>query len=278
VNRSAIARAIPLAIVSLAGSCTDVVTNPAIAVAISFDTLPYPSVVAGDTLRDSLGRAAPMRAIAFNSSGGVIASAPIRYIAIDTGITIAPTGIVTAQARTGKIRIVASVNGLQSIVETLTVARQPNAVVPVAPLTDTLFYAPLDNPGTNVSCPLTVRVTTADTAGGVPATQGWVVSYQAFHDGQPLVQSDTTLATVWDDLSSNATLVDTTIVDGTAARRVRVRSLGLSVSPTDSVIVMATVRYRGANLPGSPIRFVVYATPKIGTGPAGPVCTALPTG
>ncbi len=251
------------------------VTNPTVAVAISFDTLPYPAVVAGDTLRDSLGRAAPMHAVAYNSSGAVIASPTIRYIAIDTGITIDPTGIVTAQARTGKIRIVASVNGLQSIAETLSIARQPNGVIPTVSLTDTLHYALPDNPNTNVSCSFGVQVTTADTAGGIVGTQGWLVSYQAFHGGQALLQSDTTLATIWNDGAPVATSVDTTSTTGTAARRLRVRPQALTVT-NDSIIVMASVRYRGVLLAGSPIRFVVYTAPPLPPGQAAAGCSNPP--
>ena len=58
----------PLAVVlaAVAGSCTEIGTNPATVTALEFDSLPYPAVVTGDTLRDSLGNAAPLSATAFN--------------------------------------------------------------------------------------------------------------------------------------------------------------------------------------------------------------------
>ncbi|HEY5491467.1 MAG TPA: hypothetical protein VIK25_09800, partial [Gemmatimonadaceae bacterium] len=56
------------------GSCTNVGTAPNAIVSLAFDTLPYPSVVAGDTLRDSLGRAAPLHALAYNADGNLIAN------------------------------------------------------------------------------------------------------------------------------------------------------------------------------------------------------------
>ena len=37
--------------------------------ALQFDSLPSPAVVSGDSLRDSVGRAAPLRAIAINGAG-----------------------------------------------------------------------------------------------------------------------------------------------------------------------------------------------------------------
>ena len=65
-----------------------------------------------------------------------------------------------------------------------------------------------------------------------------------------------------DQASSKHRLVfDTTAADGIASRRVRVRPIGIT-SQLDSVIVIATVRYRGATVRGSPVRFVILVKPK----------------
>jgi hypothetical protein len=250
-----------LVLAGIAGNCTTVSTSPTKAVAIEFDSLPYPSVVTGDTLRDSLGRVAPLRAIAFNAAGARMVNPAITYIALDTGLTIDANGIVTAQIRNGRVRVVASVNGLQSVSDTIAVSRRPDGVVATGVTDTTLAYSIPDSASTNVTPILGVRVTTADTSGGITGTQGWLVSYQAFWHGQALSQSDTTVGSLWDE-GTRISAVDTTAADGTAGRRLRVRSLLLLPTRPDTFVVKATVNYRGAAVAGSPVVFVIRAHPK----------------
>lgn len=249
-----------LAGAAVAGSCTDVSTSPTKAIAISFDTLPFPAVVTGDTLRDSLGRVAPLHALAINSSNAVIANAGITYLALDTGLTIDASGVLTAQLRNGVVRLVASVNGLQSVTKSITITRRPDTVFATAKPSDTLHYALPDNATSNVFAGLGVRVLTNDTSGGITTAQGWLVSYQALFHGVPLPPSDTTLASLW-DAGGKVSVVDTTR-DGLAGRRLRVRPQAPGFTAAESLIVLVTVRYRGAQLRGSPVRFVVHTRPR----------------
>ncbi|MBM4193846.1 MAG: hypothetical protein FJ202_05635 [Gemmatimonadetes bacterium] len=247
-----------LAAAALGGACTNVTGDASHVAAIEFDSLPFPAVVTGDTLRDSLGRAAPLRAVALNTAGGVIPDPEVRYIALDTGITISPSGLVTAQARGGQVRIIASSGALQSISKTLVVARAPDSVRASGATRFTVEYtgvAPV------ASEALAVRLATRDTVGGVTGTQGWLVSFQAFFRGAAIAPTDTSLAVLLGD-GTQRSRVDTTGTDGTASRRVSVRPLGLTQSLTDSIIVLATVRYRGAQVRGSPVRFVILVRPK----------------
>jgi hypothetical protein len=237
------------------GSCTEIGTNPATITAIEFDSLPFPAIVTGDTLRDSLGHAAPLIARAFNVNGALLPSAAITYLALDSGLTISSTGIVTAQLRNGTVRLIASVPGLQSTLQSLIVARRPDSVVATAPLADTLLFSVPDSAGVNVTVPLGVKVATVDTVGGVAGTQGWLVSYQLFFHGKALAVTDTTIASLWNS-ASMASLVDTTAIDGTVAPRLRVRST-LLPTLTESVTVVANVRYRGAPVRGSPVIYLV---------------------
>ena len=252
---------IPLAVVlaAVAGSCTEIGTSPTTITSLEFDSLPFPAVVTGDTLRDSLGRAAPLHAIAFNAAGRIVPNPSITYLALDSGLTIGPTGIVTAQLRNGAVRVIASAPGLQSVPETLIVARRPDTVAVTAGATDTLFYASPDN-ASNVTPALTLLVATRDTAGRIVGTQGWLVSYQLLFHGQVLAITDTSVASLW-TTASHVSVIDTTGADGTASRILRVRSLGLPTL-TESVTVVASVRYRGAPVRGSPVSFVVQLRPK----------------
>jgi hypothetical protein len=183
----------------------------------------------------------------------------VTFIALDSGLTIDPTGIVTAQLRNGSVRVIASVAGLQTGPESLIVARRPDSLVAPAQVVDTVFYVLPDN-ASNVSAPLTLQVATHDTVGGVAGTQGWLVSYQLFFHGNLLAITDTTIASLWSG-ASQPSLVDTTGVGGTASRVLRVRS-NLLPTTTESLTVVASVRYRGLPLRGSPVTYLIQIRPK----------------
>ena len=260
MNRSRLLVPIALGVAALTGSCTDVCQCPTRAVAVEFDSLPFPAVVSGDSLRDSLGLVAPLRALALNAAGALISDAAVQYIALDSGLTIDASGRVTAQGRGGTVRIVASVNSLQSIARTLEITRRPDTVVATSARDTTLLFTIPDSALRNVTGMLGVKLVTGDSSGGVTTTGGWLVSYQVFFQGAALSPSDTTRASLWND-GTRVTSLDTTTSDGAAGRRLRVRSLLLPTKP-DSFIVIATVRYRGAQLRGSPVRFVIRTQPR----------------
>lgn len=243
------------------GACSDVGTAPDGIVALAFDTLPYPSVVARDTMRDSTGRVAPLRAVAYNADGAVIADPAVRYIALDTGVIISSQGYLIATTRTsGTVRVVAAAASLQSMPKTVTVTLEPSRLAPSGATSDTLKYALPDAPS-NVSKALTVKLTrdSAETALNVP---GFLVSWRVTFQGQTILPSDTTLASLWDDGNSRkVSLVDTTGTDGTAARTLRIRSNALP-SSADSFVVSASTSYRGAAVAGSPVKFVIHFRPK----------------
>jgi hypothetical protein len=255
-------RLVPLIVLAaaLAGSCTEVSTSPTKAVALQFDSLPFPAVVAGDTLRDSLGRAAPLHALAFNSRQEVIPGAAISYVAIDTGITITADGYVTAQRQYGTVRILASVGGLQAK-DSVQVARRPDLVIVTGKLSDTLHYVLPDNAAQNLSAPLGVQIITADTAGGIGGTRGWLVSYQVFFRGQPLAPRDTTVASLWGD-DGKVSWIDTTDATFSASRKLRVRPQAPTFTAAESLMVKASVSYRGVAVRGSPVTFVIHTRPK----------------
>jgi hypothetical protein len=57
-------------------------------------------------------------------------------------------------------------------------------------------------------------------------------------------------------------LLDTTAVGGVASRTLRVRSTLLPPA-ADSITVVASVRYHGLPVPGSPITYVVQLRPPV---------------
>ncbi len=248
----------------IAAACTQVSGDAGHVAALQFDRLPYPSIVAGDSLRDSLGAPTPLRAIAMNGSGAEIGDAEIQYISLDTGVTIGAGGFITAQRRSGTVRLIASAGAIQTITSpatTLTVTRRPDSAFVSGAARDTVDYDPLGSTTVNSSADLGVKVITRDTSDGVTVTQGWLVSYQAFFRGAAIAPGDTSAVFLLGDGNQRSGL-DTTASTGIASRRIRVRPIGITESETDSVIVLATVGYRGASVRGSPLRFVILLRPK----------------
>jgi hypothetical protein len=246
---------------AVVGACSGASTAPDGIVSLSFDTLPYPSIVAGDTMRDSLGHAAPLSAVAYNASGAIIANPAVRYFVLDTGVDVSATGYLIATTRTsGTVRVIAAASALQSLPRTVTVTRAPSAFAASGATVDTVRYV-LPDAAANVSPTMTVKLT-RDSSGTAVAVPGFLVTWALTFRGQTIATTDTTLASVWDDASSRrASLVDTTGSDGTASRVLRIRANNLPAT-ADSFVVYAATRYRGAAVAGSPVKFVIQFRPK----------------
>src|SRR5665213_626319 len=104
-----------------AGACADINTDPKLVASIAMDTLPYPSIVAHDSLRDSLGIAQPLRGAVYNIEGTPLASIPIRFRTPDSGATVdSVRGYVVADtARTTPVRLFVAVGLLQAAPDTI---------------------------------------------------------------------------------------------------------------------------------------------------------------
>jgi hypothetical protein len=233
---------------SIAAGCTDITDNASSALSLQFDPLASPSVVLGDSLRDTTGALATPVVRAFNFQGGLITAPPVSFHSADPGVTVDPvTGVVRGDSLLSTpARIVASVGSLQAV-QRIDVTLRPDLVTAVN-ANDTLQYSLVDTT-LNVSDPLTVKVThgtpTADSA-----VKSYVVSFAVVSSGNP------ELATLID--GARASLVDTTDASGVAGRALRVRPVHLGAVTEDSVIVNATVKYRGEPVSGSPVRLVLH--------------------
>lgn len=250
----------PLAVVLAAAvGCSDAITDPAAVNALDFTGIPFPAVVTGDTMRDTSGAAAPLRATVYNGRGAEIPDAEVRYLSLDTGVTISAGGFLRATRRDGTVRLLASVGGLQSQVRQVQVTRQPDTVV--APTREVALNYRLPDAVANVSPALALTLRSADTVGGVsPNVTGWLVRWRIVHQGDTLALTDTSKVALWPGSGNRHGLRDTTRTDGTASRRLRVYANVLPVQQ-DSFIVIAEIRSRGAHVPGSPVRYVVTISP-----------------
>jgi hypothetical protein len=237
------------AVGAVAAGCVKISDNSDTVLSLEFDSLASPSVVVGDSLRDTTGVIAPPLVRAFNYQGEEIAAPPVRFHAPDPGITIdSVTGVIRGDSlRSTPVRVVASVGSLQAL-QRVVVTLRPDAMTAVDGR-DTLQYSTLDST-VNISEPLTVRVTHG-TPPADSAVQSYVVSFAVVSGGDPLAAEVVN--------SGKISTVDTTDADGVAGRTVKIRPLYFT--GVDSVIVNATVKFRGTPISGSPVRLVVVLTP-----------------
>ncbi|GAC1494705.1 MAG: hypothetical protein NVS1B5_20040 [Gemmatimonadaceae bacterium] len=234
--------------------CTEVSGSSTSVLSIQFDTLPAPSVVLGDTLRDTTGVVVRPVVHAFNFQGAEITPAPAHFLSPDSGVTVdSATGIVVGDSlRSTPARIVATVGTLQAI-QLVDVTLRPDTIQAVNGR-DSLLYSLLDST-LNLSPPLQVRLTH-----GIPPNDSAVKSYLVSF--AIVSQSSPQLGQLVNDAGSPS-VVAATDASGIAARKIRLHPLFLSsAKAVDSIVVNATAKYRGAAVNGSPVRLVLLLKPR----------------
>jgi hypothetical protein len=236
-------------------ACADISTDPEAVASIAMDPLPFPSIVANDSLRDSLGVARPLTANVYNIQGTALAASPIRFRTPDSGATVdSVSGYVVADtARATPVRLIAVSGSLQAAPDTIYIVPAPDTVV-ASNATDSLLYSVTDTTP-SLSNPLQLRLLHRVPVSQPLPVRSYLVSYRIAYP------ADTLLVQLMTRDGIRRSTVDTTTADGTSARRIRLRTLSLT-SVNDSVVVIATVRYRGAPVPGAPIRFVLQVKPR----------------
>jgi hypothetical protein len=241
-------------------------TAPDVPAAIELPPFAFPSVVVGDTLRNEAGIATPIRAIVRNSAGDIITDATPTYLYADflrdTAFLVdSTTGVIVAAktVESGRIaaRIGSSLQVIRALIatvkpDTASAGAVPNGLIVVLP--DTGRARAQAN--TTPDIPMRVRNRAGTTPVGV---QGWLVRFQIIRPAN--LTNDTTAAVFLVDDQGRASTLDTTNAAGEAARKVRVRAAlfpapGATTSVTDTVVVQATLTYKGQPVPGSPVRLV----------------------
>jgi hypothetical protein len=233
-------------------------------VSISSLRLPYPSVVVGDIMRDSLGVAAKVSITAFGASGDTLASEPITYIALDSTVRIDADGTIHGITKdTLGGRVLAGAGALQTSPQRVIVTIAPTTAAKGADPTTIQFVntTPDTSNNSNWSPGLVVKLTGASGA----AAQGYVVTYSLVSTPDPAV-AGTPTAYLADD-AAKPMARDTTDTKGESSRRVVLRQSAIATnirdgSRPDTVIVRATVKYLGTDVPGSPVQFVVPVSKK----------------
>lgn len=236
-------------------ACAEISTDPKVVASIAIDSLASPSIVANDSLRDTLGVARPIHATIYNIQGTSLTSVPLRYRTADAGVTVDSVSgyIVADTARATGIRIYASAGSLQTAPDTIFIVPAPDTTVALN-ARDSLLYSLTDTTA-KLSNPLQLQLFHRTSSAQTLPVRSYLVSYRITYP------TDTVLAKLMTRDGSRRSAIDTTDATGTSARRIRLRALSLT-SVTDSVVVVAMVRYRGVPVPGAPIRFVLQVKPQ----------------
>ena len=240
-----------VALFSLAAfACTDVSGSSTSVLSIQFDSLAAPSVVVGDTLRDTTGAVILPVVHAFNFQGEEITPAPVWFQSPDSGVAVdSITGIIVGggSLRSSPVRIVATVGTLQAI-QRLDLTLRPDLLAPVHDR-DSLAYLAQDTTSNVLSVKLTHGVAPNDSV-----VKSYIVSFAIVSQSAP------DLGTLV-DARGQPSVVDTTDADGVAGRAIRLHPLSVT-TPVDSIVVNATARYRGVEVSGSPVRLVMKIQPR----------------
>jgi hypothetical protein len=253
-----------LAVLWVGISCLDI-SSPLDGISsISPVIAPTPSVIMGDSSRDSLGKVDSLRVYAFNAKGDTVRDVQVSFFVLDTlkGLTVDAHGIAFGDTLSPSARVVAVVRpagatsgGLQTSALSLPVTIAPDTVYKTS--TDTLYINPTDTIA--YSSGISVRV-----MGGVDRqapVNAYLVRYAITH--APDAKAGDTAAFLVEE-SNKRSPNDTTNTGGDASRRVALRRHALldegnvwSTVKTDSVIVRVVVQYRGQDIPTSPIVVIV---------------------
>lgn len=253
-------RPVMVAAIAVAAATSCVLPSEGRVGQLIFRDIPAPSVVVGDTMRDTLGVATPLTAEI--SDGRVV-----RFVPLDTNIRVDGGGFLIARSRdttagaNNLARVIADGAGsLQTPPQIFTVTIRPDQVVRHGNPPPEVVYDPtlsgIEADTTNRSVPLQVRLRHLFTAGEAGAVARdtvvrayyvrFVVTYLGTGLGNARMVSD----------ARNPTDLDTTDASGLASRRVLLVPVP-EATATDSVVVEARVFYRNAQISGSPVRFVV---------------------
>lgn len=264
MNRFLLCGTIAAAVV-WAAACADVGTGPDVPASIELPPFAFPTVVVGDTLRNDAGIATPIRAIVRNASGAEIPDARATFLYADfrrdsAFLVDTATGFIVATRTVNEGRIAARIGPSLQVIRRLIATVRPDTVQAGTRPAD-LIVSLLPDTGraraegnTTANLPVSVRHLAGPTSAGV---NGWLVHFRLVQPANPT--NDTTQAVFLVDDQLRPSTLDTTSSDGGAGRRVRVRAAQFpapdgTARVIDSVVVEATVRYRGQLLRGAPVR------------------------
>jgi hypothetical protein len=219
---------------------------------ISALILGSPGLVAGDTLRDSLGLAVPLQIIAYGVDNQPVDPQPVpAFIVLDTGAILAQARYLVGVTPGTTVRVVGEVGFLQTQPETVKVTLSPDALVASDSTTHHVRYTGFDS----LSQVLNTRVLHYS-AGDTSGVEAVIVHYDVVAM-PPAVGAIPTAVLLNGNTVSDR---DTTDNTGRSSRTLRLRPVQIARERLveDTVIVNADASYRGASI--GTIQFLLIFT------------------
>jgi len=244
-----------LVAVVLGLACVDM-SAPKGPASISGLRLPSPSVIVGDVMRDSTGTPAPLTILAYDASGAPTIASTAEFFITDSSKSAHLDGSnVLTGDKIGATVIVGQIGSLQTSAVTVPVTFQPFKMAHSG--TDTTLVVPVGDSSVKGSATLNLLVKSALDS----ASQGIVVKYSLTR--APASADPAHPGVFIADNSNKRASADTTNSSGASARHLVVvwaflsDAALLAGTKTDTAIVEARASYKGAELNGSPVRFIV---------------------
>jgi len=245
-------------------ACVDLSSPKNAPASISLLQLPEFFVVRGDVMRDSLGNPTAPSVITYDGSGAVVTGFTPFVFVTDSQpvITVNSTGILVAAQKTGTAHVIGQIGNVQTPAAIVYVTVPPTTLVKNVVGSDTLQ--------------LTIGVDSASSLGGFAlpaivrggaggqldtAVGGAIVSYRIV--STPFASRSSSPTMYIGDDANNPSPRDTSDGAGNVSRKLIINSRLLADTALffghrlDSVTVEASMKYKGVNLAGSPLRFVV---------------------
>jgi hypothetical protein len=222
--------------------------------------LAWPSVVVDDALRDSVGDTAALRVDAFDGDGNPVDDAEIRFILLDTGLTVRSDGVVIGTAvRTTPARVLAHVSRGGEVLQTpeisIHVVPPPDSVAPAQDTTFAPKLIPVTDPDPIPSDSLTVKVLSRVPGGTAVGVRGWIVRYDITDQPASATGERTAL---FSESGVDSVSVDTTDASGVASRTVVLqRRILARATGRQDVVVQATIRRVGNSGAGTSFKFIL---------------------
>ena len=222
-------------------ACRDVPAPDGGVYSISALRLPSPGVVAGDTIRDSLGVAVPLEVVAYGVDNAPLDPQPQQtFVVLDTGAHVESGVYLVGDDAGTTVRVVGAVASLQTQPVQVKVTLRPDTLVAAD---STLHGVTYTFPG-DTAAVATLNVNVLHHGVDTTGVEAVVVRYTV--DRAPAGTGGAATA-----LLLNGSVVsdrDTTEASGRASRTLRLRVGALTTFVNDTVQVTARASHRGVSL------------------------------
>ena len=238
-----------VAVVIACAACREVPAPEGGVNSISRLLLPAPGLVVGDTLRDSLGVAAPLDVIAYGVDNEPLDPQPERsFVVLDTTAHLEGGRFLVGDLAGMTARVVGIVGSLQTLPASVKVTLAPDTIVAADSIVHRVSYDFTAPPDTIAQATLNVTVRNRAADAGVEAV---IVHYTIDRAPPSINESPSVVLLNGSALSTR----DTTESNGRASRVARLRLAALGAFEVDTVIVSASTTYRGVSL--GTVQFII---------------------